>query len=475
MAYEVKIEDVSSIRRLLHFTVDGATIKSELDREFRTLGRKVKLPGFRSGKVPRYLLEARFGKQVASDIAGKLIESSYAEAARDLDVAGRPALEDQSEVKAGSAFTFAIGVDVKPTVEVEGYSDLKIPYPLRDVTDAEVDADIERKLAGKARIAEVTEDRPVEDGDFVLTELVLKDGEEELVTEAGTLVNTKAERYYPGVEALLLGLKKDESKEGEITIADSTLLEQLKGRTVQASVKVIGIQANTVPELTDELAEEMKYEGGVDGMRGTIRFQLQQSREEEARNQAQVKLLEALVASNDFEVPEALVEEQLNALVEELKVRRAYSGQDPRSIRFTEAEIADLRRRALFAAKASCILASVAEANELGVSPADVDAKIEEIATMRGQAAEAIRGYLEAEGATSILEDRILEEKTIAWLLENVELETISPDELAAREAAAAPAVEEAPAQEAAAEETAVEEAARELGWDVETLQRRLQ
>ena len=439
MNYDLQIEDVSSIRRRLSFTIDGGTIKNELDREFRTLSKKVRLPGFRAGKVPRYLLEARFGNQVRSDVAGRLIERSYAEAAKDLDVAGRPAIEEQGQVAPDQPFTFAVGVDVRPTVEVSGYRDLKVPYPLRAVTEDEIDGQVERLLAGKARIAEVTDGRPVQDGDFVLTELVLKDGDEEVVSEAGTLINTRGERYYPGVEALLLGLGKDEGASGDVTIADSTLLEQLKGRSLQATVKVLGIQANTIPELTDELATELKYEGGIEGMRGALRFRLEQSREEEARNQAQVKLLEALVAGNEFDVPEALVEEQLNALVEELKVRRAYQGQDPRSIRFSEAEIADLRRRAVFAAKASCILASVAAANELEVNDADIDAKINEIAEMRGQAAEAIRGYLEAEGATGILRDRIMEEKTIGWLLENVELETLSPEELAEREAAAAP------------------------------------
>jgi len=129
-----------------------------------------------------------------------------------------------------------------------------------------------------------------------------------------------------------------------------------------------------------------------------------------------------LVESNDFEVPSGMIDDQLKSLLEEMKMRRAYGGQDPSTIQFSDAEIADLRGRALFAAKSSCILASVANKENIVVEDADIDAKIHEIASMRGQAVEAIRGYLEREQAYDVLSERIIEEKTLGWLLEHAEL-----------------------------------------------------
>ena len=123
-----------------------------------------------------------------------------------------------------------------------------------------------------------------------------------------------------------------------------------------------------------------------------------------------------------------MVEEQLQALIEELRVRRAYDGTDPRSIKFSDSEIDDLRKRATFAAKASCILAAVSRQEKIDVGDADLDAKIAEIASMRGQAVEAIRGYLEREGAFDVLRDRILEEKTLEWLLENADLKEVAAE-----------------------------------------------
>jgi trigger factor len=225
-------------------------------------------------------------------------------------------------------------------------------------------------------------------------------------------------------------------------------------------VTVQAIQANQIPELDDELATELGYEGGADAMRAAIRMEIESAVQDEGRTQARVALLQKLVEGNDFDVPEGMVNEQLQALTEELKVRRAYAGEDPRSIRFSEAEMADLRGRATFAAKASVILAAVARQEDIAVSDADLDAKIEEIAQLRGQTVQAIRGYLEREDAIPVLTDRILEEKTLEFLLENAELEVT--------EATAAPAAEEAPAAEAAAEEAppAAEEAPAAPSWN---------
>ena len=419
MNYELNVEEVSSIRRRLHFTLSGDVVGGELDRAYRDLKKRIRLPGFRPGKVPRKLLESRFGSQVQGEVAGRLIEQSYREAMSDLEVAGQPAVEEQGAIAGGNEFTFTIGVDVRPEVQVEGYKGLELTKSVVEISDDLVEAQIQNRLASKARIDEVTEDRAVGDGDYVLTELKLEADGEVVAEDAGTLVNTAGDRYSPGVEALLVGMKKDEEKTEEVTIGDETVLEQVKGKTCTATVKVLGIQAHVVPELTDELAKEFGFEDGVDAMKTQLREQLQKSAEDSARNAARVQALEKLVELNGFEVPDGMVEDQLRALMEEIKMQRAYRGEDPRSIQFSTAEQEDFRNRARFAAKASLILEGVARAESLDVTDDDIEAKIQEIAEMRGQEVEAIRGYLQSEQALPVLKDRIVEEKTLGWLLDH--------------------------------------------------------
>lgn len=431
MQYDVQVEEVSSFRRRLRFTVPAATVGVELEKAYKDLKKKAKVPGFRPGMASRRVLEERFGDRVRSEVGGKLIDQSYRLGSMGLSAIGQPALEESGDLAVNADFSFVVAVDVRPEVKVEGYRGLGVSLSPSPVTDDELAAALKGRLARRARIVEVSDDRAVERGDFVLTEVVLSSEGVELANEPGTLINTAAERFYPGLETLLIGLKKGESASGEVTIGANSTLAHLKGKTVSASVKALALQARTVPELNDETAKEMGHDS-AEALSASVRFELQTQRDEVARNNARVALLQKLVDGNVFDVPDAMVEEQLEALTEELKVRRAYAGEDVRGLRFSEAELNDLRSRARFAARASLILAAVARQEEIVVSDADVDAKIEEIASSRQQSAHAIRGYLEQEGAISVLKDRILEERTLEWLLENAEVLTEAPAEAAA-------------------------------------------
>ena len=215
MQYELQVETVSSIRRRLHFTLQQGEVKGELDRAFKDLKRRVRLPGFRPGKVPRQLLEARFGGQIKGEVSGKLIDRAWRQAVGDLEVAGRPALEDQGELSPRGPFTFTIGVDVKPELELDGYKGLSVSYAARAVTEADVDGRISAKLASKARLVEVTDGRGVQAGDLVLTAITLEKDGESLADEPGTMVSAAGDRYYPGIETLLIGLAVDGTASGE--------------------------------------------------------------------------------------------------------------------------------------------------------------------------------------------------------------------------------------------------------------------
>jgi trigger factor len=457
MNYELKIEDVSAIRRRLHFTVSADRVTGEVDRAFRDLKGRVRLPGFRPGKVPRNLLEARFGQQIRGEVAGRLMEDSYREAISDLDVAGRPEVEESVEVEKGQAFTFTIGVDIRPEITVKKHKGIEVEYVAAKVTPADIDRAINQRLASQARIEEVTEDRKVKEGDFVLTELKITDGDEEIVNEAGTLVNTAGERYYPGIEAMLIGMKKGKSKKGDVTIGDESVLEHLQGKSGKAELKVLGIQEHVVPSLDDEAAKTMGFDSAKE-MKAKTKEQMTEQADGMAKNQARVSVLQKLVELNDFDVPQGMVEEQLQALVDEVKQRRSMMGQDPKQLRFTDTEMADLQERANFAARASCILDGVARQEKITVDEADLDARVEEISGMRGQAPEAIRAMLESQGAMSMLEARIQEEKTLDWLLDNAKLKAV--DALTEKAAPKKAAAKKAAPKKAAPKKAAAKKAA---------------
>jgi trigger factor len=421
MQYEMKIEEVSNIGRKLHFTVASGEVNTELDIAYRDLMKRVRIPGFRPGKVPRRMVEARYGHQVKSEVFGKLIEATYREAVRDLPVAGAPEVVDQGEVESNLALTFSIAVDFRPEIEVKGHKGVAVNMPVAKVSKADIDRAIGQQLAGQARIEEVTDSRAVQSGDLVVTELTLTQSGVEIVNEPGTMIHTVAERYYPGVEPLLIGMSAGDEKSEEVTIGQHTENEDIAGETALAKVKVISIQAHVVPELDDEVAKVLEFDSAKD-MTAKVKAQLAEFAENTGKNQARVNVLEKLVELNTFDVPQGMIDEQLKALMDE-----AYMGRDPKSLQFSDAEMVDLRTRAGFAARASCVLDGVARQEGIEVTDADLEAKIAEMAEQRGQPVEAIKGYIEQENASAVLTARIQEEKTLDWLLDNAKVTKVDP------------------------------------------------
>lgn len=421
---EFNIEKTSSIERRLKFTVPSGEVTAELEKAFRNLQGKVKLNGFRKGKVPRSVLEQRFGAGLREEVASNLINRSFRDATSAMELFGRPLVKERGELKSGVDFTFAIAVEVRPELELGPYTGVKVDFPTAEVPEARVEAEIKSRLQGQASLTEVT-GRPAQAGDFLLTEIKVNDGDAVVHQHPGTMINTGRELYYTGIEAHLLGSEIGVEKTGEVSFAPNASVTELAGRTLTVSTTVQSIQEMRVPELTDELAQQLGHEGGAEAMRASVRARLEESAKAAARNQARANLLQVLIKANEFDAPAGLVDQQLQALLEEVRIQRAYRGEDPRKIQFSEAQMADYRSRARFAAKASLILDHVAKAEGLSISDEEIEAKYQEIADARGQQVEAIKGYFVKEDAVDELRKRLLEEKTLDWLLDRAEANPI--------------------------------------------------
>lgn len=421
---KVDVESVGSFQKRITLTVPPERVSGELDKAYKQLARRVRLHGFRPGKAPRRVLEARFGPQIEADVAQELIQAGWRHALdnNDLQPVSAPNLADSGAVKSKEGFNFTITVDVRPDVELEAYTGLDVAYPKVEVASDEVDAAIKARLEGEAKLEEVS-DRAVAQGDMALVELTVTDGDTEVAKEMGTMIRTDSDPYYPGIEALVIGAEVGKEVSGDVQFAETARTEAVAGRELPVTLKVLSIQTYTVPELDDALAEKLGFEGGADGMRTALEGQLREQRDMLARNQARANLLEKLIEVNKFDVPSGMIEQSLSMLVEELKMQQAFrTGRDPRTIHFGDAQMADLRIRAEFAAKSALILEYVGKKETLEVTDADLEAKYQELADQRGQTVEAVKGWFTKDNAVDELKDRILEEKTLDWLLERANL-----------------------------------------------------
>lgn len=413
----IQVSAENAFARKVNVTVPAAAVASEFDLAYTELGARARLPGFRPGKVPRKVLETRFGEKVSADVAQALVQKAYTQALADhkLEPVSRPNVVDSSEPAAGKAFTFTIAVDVKPTVTLGTYTGLSVYWPPSEVAASEIDGSIEARRQRAARFVEV-DDRAVAEGDTAQVALKITSGDETVAEEPGTLIKTKGEGWYKGLESFVIGLSKGEKKAGEVTFAANARNKVVAGKTLTVEAEVLSIQAQAVPELTDALAAELGFADLAD-LRAKTEAELGKGRADMSRNLARANLLQALIDANNFEVPRGMVEQNLQLLQEELKLQQAYAGRDPRTISFSKAQLDDLRVRAGFAAKGALLLEAVWTTEGIVVSDDDLEAKYQQLADERGQSVEAIRGYFVKDDAVEDLRQRILEEKTLDWLL----------------------------------------------------------
>ena len=425
MSFQVEI--VSPSQKRIDFVIPQVEVAQKVGEAFKNVRARATLPGFRRGKVPQNVLEGRFGKQIRQDVAADLIDFNFRLAVQGLEYVGQPKVAEQVNLSETADFTFSVVLEVRPEVDVKDYKGMVVDFPVEEVTDAQVESAARARLHVQARLVDAGEGHVIAEGDLVLTQIHEKDGDNWKEVAPGTMINTKGDRYYPGVEALLIGAQKGDEKVGEVN-----------GKETKATV--LGVQVSAVPDLTDEAAAAAGFEGGVDGMKVAIRMELEARNNEAARNQARVNILQKLVAGNEVEVPPAMVDSHFQLLMEELRIQNTYRGKNPQQLRLSDAGRADMRRRAAFAAQASILLEGIARQESIEVSDADLEAKYQEIADQRGQRVEAIRGYFVKEGAVPELKKRILEERVLEFLLESSDL--VPP-------AAAAAASTEAPAEAA--------------------------
>jgi trigger factor len=441
------IEKVSPIEQKLVFNIPADDIQSRMDTAFRHLQGNVRMPGFRQGKAPRKLIERRFGAQVRAEVTNSVINDSFKKAASDMVFFGRPSV-DADEVQPGEDFTFSVTVEVKPELEVSGYKGVEIEYNEPVVEDEDIERIVGSQLQSQAVLADV-EDRPVGSNDMVMLELKLMDGKDVVQEHPGTMVHMAAEPYFTGIESLLEGVKKDGTFKGEVSFSEGAQIEEIAGKTLQAEGKVLAIQEMQIPELTDDIAKELGYEDGAKGMRAKIREHLTDHNVTQAKNQARATLLEKLIDANPFEAPKGLIAQQFQALIQELQMQAAHQGQDPKTLQYSQDQVQELEGRANFAAKSALLIEAVSKAEGLEANDADVEAKFQELADARGEEVEAVRGYFNKEGAIDNLKARLVEEKTLDWLIDQAKLRIAPKPKAPAKKKVAAKAKSDKPAAKA--------------------------
>ncbi|HET7786543.1 MAG TPA: trigger factor [Myxococcales bacterium] len=417
-----RVEDLSPVVKKVSVELTPDRVKDALETAYTSVSRTVKLKGYRQGHVPRRLVERYFGDDVKKDVAQKLVTGSIHEALAEhkLDPVAPPRVENGS-VEPGRPFKYTATVEVRPRVEPKDYEGLTVPPADAQVTDAQVDERIEDMRSSQAMFVPVEGRDVVEAGDFVSADYdATVDGkplqgakQEGVLLEVvpGSILDNKAEG--------LAGAKVGETREISATFPEGYSAEPLRGKEARFQVQVKGLKKREVPALDDAFVQDLGGEAKtLAELRANLRAEMEKQARDRAESSQREKLIEALVAKNPIEAPPALVERNVDAMLQSMLEGFMRRGIDPRQLGLNLERMRDeLRQRALLEVKGYLLLEAIAEKEKVEVTDEDVDKHFEKLSSNFQQPAEKIRAAFRREQSIDSLKSRLRQDKALAFLL----------------------------------------------------------
>ncbi len=317
----VKIEDKSSVKKVLSFEIPKEDITKELNIAYNDLKKKADVKGFRKGKIPRKVLENRFSKDVHADVAPRLIQQAFIEAIKeyDLNIVGGPQM-DPPELDPQKAYIFDITVEIRPELDDIDYKGIALEQTKYEVSDGEVESQIHMIQKTMAKKETVTEERPVKEGDFVLMDY------QGFLNDEPFDPTPKIENYVMGIgqDAMpkefsekLIGVTPVQDIEIEVPYSDDFHDENLKGKTIVYKVKLTEIQEEILPEINDDLVKDLGQYETLDDVRISIRENLEKGYARRIQHELSEQVFQNLLEKYEFEVPEVMIDGELNGIIME--------------------------------------------------------------------------------------------------------------------------------------------------------------
>jgi trigger factor len=422
------VEPVEPTKVKINVVVDPDELGPAIERTARRLGREVKVPGFRKGKVPRQVLEARIGRDtlIAEAIEHEAVPEFYA---RALDEHGVEPLSrakvDPPDYQDGQPLEFSATVEVKPEIELPSYRGIEVEQPTVEVTDEQVDSQIDQLRERFAQLEVIG--RPLAEGDYAQIDIRATRHSEEIpdLTRTDYLYEVGSKTVVPELDQQLEG-----SRKGDILRFNATLPEaagpELGGQELTFTVLVKEAKAKILPKLDDDFAQEASEFDTLDELRAHLRERLEESAEAHNRSELETRVLTAFLDRVDVPLPESMVDDELqyraSRFVQQLNMMGIGLDQYLQGAETTQEQIeADLRAQAERAVKAQLVLEAVAAAEGMEASDEEVEAEIQRQAQRIGRDPEDVRKAL-GQGRAGVIRGDILRTKALAFLVEHADV-----------------------------------------------------
>jgi trigger factor len=408
-------------KRSVEIEIPLEDVERARERVTNSIKQRVRLPGFRPGKAPVSMIQSRFEGEIRNEVLELLLPQAFRDRVQkeELKVVGQPDISDL-KFEPGQPIRFKAQFEIAPEFELGEYRGIPVKYEEPTVTDEEVDKRLEAMRENKAEYPNL-DPRPIENGDYVLVHLKSLSGLAEPIDQ-DVQIQVGGEDTLPAFNEILIGISPDETKQVDITYPDDYGQERLAGKTVSFDLTPKFIRKKELPALDDEFARDLGDYQTLDELKDAVRKTIFHEKQYVTQQAAKEELIDKLIERNDFPVPDAYIDKQIENQVRMQLRDLAGRGIDPNTIKLDWEKVKENQRdKAIRNVKASLLLEKISEREGMHATKDEVDREVQRLARQEREAVPVTRARLEKEGALARIASHIQTEKTLHFLFEQAQ------------------------------------------------------
>ena len=426
----ITVTDQEQCKKQLHLEIPAETVRAETDKIAADLARKINVPGFRPGHVPKSVVKTRFRKELRDEVLSQLLPHSLGDAIKekDLKVIGEPSVEDL-KFKDDDSIDVVFNVEVAPEFTLSNYKELPLTKRVFKVRDEDVDNVVERYRQSQAELIPV-EDRTSQSGDILTVTLNGKvesrdDSEPvEDIRQEDLEIELGAQSVLKGFTEGLSGVRPGDQRTFQVEYPEDYKPEKYAGRRVNFEADVTAVRTKEFPDVDDEFAHSVNEQfNTLEDLRADIRSKLEKEAEQRTEDDFRSGTIEKLVDRNRFDVPEYVINKQIDARMKTLFRQMAAQGMDPRMLKLDWESIRDgQHERAEREVRGSFILDKIAQTENIDVSEEELSAELKEYAERIGQTEESVRARLTKENSLDSIREQVKHRKALDLVIASAEI-----------------------------------------------------
>lgn len=428
---KINIDKLSPVQRKVRVELPAETVAKEFSRAYKNLGQRVRVKGFRTGKIPRSVLQGIYGDDVKSEVRSHLVEESLGELIKErgLQIVSRPEVEAHDLLEDGE-FSFSAVFEVKPEIEIKDYMGVEVEKPRISITDEQVDEALNRLRESHASLALVDDRDEVQKGDFVSLDFEGKLAGQPFAGGKGEnyTLEVGAGNALPQFEDAVTGLKVGEAQTVQVNYPETFSNKEIAGKAVDFSIVVREIKQKVLPALDDEFAKDHGEHGSLEELKAAIRKRLEEELKHYQDEQLKEQLLARLIESNSFAIPPSMVDRQTRYLMERYQNQMAdQAGEEKEPVPPQEEARKTLEMRANRQVQATLLVERIAQRENINVGDKELQDRVEKMARAAGERVKTVREYYSRPDARDDLRAQMVFDQTLNFLLERASIKDVDP------------------------------------------------